>query len=193
MNADGRGSESREEPRMNADERGLESKEEGMGGFRVEMKPPASRLQGGQALLHKEVTDSVIGAFFEVYKELGPGFLESVYEAAMAIVLRTRGFKVVRQQYIPVYFRGELVGEFRADLFVEDVVAAELKAARAIDSGHQAQLLNYLKATSIEVGLLLNFGSKPEFKRLVFDNARKAARPELLSPPTSNSELSSEF
>jgi len=124
-------------------------------------------------LKHEGVSEKIIAAFFEAYNELGHGFLESVYEAAMELLLKRRGLTVLRQYPIAVYFRGELIGEFRADLFVEDCVIAELKAAKAIDPAHQAQLLNYLKATTVEVGLLLNFGVKPEFKRLVFDNDRK--------------------
>jgi len=89
--------------------------------------------------------------------------------------LNSLGLKVCRQIQIPVWFRGKPVGDFTADMLV-DCVLLELKAARALDSAHQAQLLNYLRATEIEVGLLLNFGVKPEFKRLIFDNPRKAAR-----------------
>ena len=122
---------------------------------------------------HQELTRKIIGVFYEVYNELGHGFLESVYEAAMPIALREAGLKVETQVPIGVYFRGNRVGDFRADLMVENAVLLELKAARALDSSHEAQLLNYLRATEIEVGLLLNFGIKPEFKRLAFDNERK--------------------
>jgi GxxExxY protein len=122
---------------------------------------------------HQELTRKIIGVFYEVYNELGHGFLESVYEAAMLIALREAGLKVETQVPIGVYFRGNRVGDFRADLMVENAVLLELKAARALDSSHEAQLLNYLRATEIEVGLLLNFGIKPEFKRLAFDNERK--------------------
>jgi GxxExxY protein len=125
---------------------------------------------------HKEITDKVIGAFYEVYNELGHGFLESVYERSLEIALDSIHFKVCRQIQIPVWFRGKPVGDFTADMLVEDCVLLELKAARALDSSHQAQLLNYLRATEIEVGLLLNFGLRPEFKRLIFDNPRKAIR-----------------
>ena len=94
----------------------------------------------------------------------------------MEIALNSLGYKVLRQIQIPVWFRGKPVGDFTADMLVEDCVLLELKAARALDPSHQAQLLNYLRATEIEVGLLLNFGLKPEFKRLIFDNPRKAVR-----------------
>jgi GxxExxY protein len=124
-------------------------------------------------LIHRELTEKIIGTFYEVYNELGHGFIESVYEKSLAIALREKGIEVFQQVAIPVWFRGTQVGDFDADLLVERSVIVELKSARAIDSAHLAQLLNYLKATEIEVGLLLNFGPKPEFKRLIFDNPRK--------------------
>jgi len=131
---------------------------------------------------HSEITDKIIKVFFEVYNELGHGFLESVYERSLEIALNSLGLSVFRQIEIPVRFRGKPVGDFTADMLVENCVLLELKAARALDSSHQAQLLNYLRATEIEVGLLLNFGLKPEFKRLIFDNPRKAFRgnPQIL-------------
>jgi len=135
---------------------------------------------------HSEITDKVIRVFFEVYNELGHGFLESVYERSLEIALNTLGLKVCRQIQIPVWFRRRPVGDFTADMLVADCVLLELKAARALDPSHQAQLLNYLRATEIEVGLLLNFGLKPEFKRLIFDNPRKAIRG---NPPISVDDL----
>ena len=125
---------------------------------------------------HREITQKIIGVFYEVYNELGHGFLESVYEKSLEVALNSMGLKVCRQIEIPVSFRGQRVGVFTADMLVEDCVLLELKAARALDSSHEAQLLNYLRATEIEVGLLLNFGLKPEFKRLIFDNPRKSIR-----------------
>ena len=125
---------------------------------------------------HKEITDKIIRVFYEVYNELGHGFLESVYERSLEIALNSLGLKVCRQIQIPVWFRGKPVGDFTADMLIQDCVLLELKAARSLDASHQAQLLNYLRATEIEVGLLLNFGLKPEFKRLIFDNPRKAIR-----------------
>ena len=122
---------------------------------------------------HKEITDIILKAFYEVYNELGDGFLESVYENALYIVLTGHGLHVERQKDISVFFRGSIVGYFKADLIVEEKVIIELKAVRTLDPAHEAQLINYLKATNIEVGLLLNFGRKPEFKRFVFDNKRK--------------------
>ncbi|MGH9455886.1 MAG: GxxExxY protein [Terriglobia bacterium] len=121
----------------------------------------------------RALTQKTIGVFYDVYNELGHGFLESVYEAAMTIALRKTGLCAVQQAPIAVCFHGQLVGDFRADLLVERAVIVELKAAKAIDSAHEAQILNYLKATEIEVGLLMNFGQKPEVKRFVFDNGRK--------------------
>lgn len=124
-------------------------------------------------LKEKEITDIILKCFYEVYNELGNGFLESVYEKAMGIALEEYGLSVELQKEISVSFRGNMVGNFKADLVVNNSVIIELKAARSIDLTHEAQLLNYLKATSIEVGLLLNFGKKPEFKRFAFDNSRK--------------------
>lgn len=130
----------------------------------------------GHGIKHQELTGKVIGVFYEVHRELGHGFLESVYQRCLKIALKAAGVQVCCQVAIPVWFRGHQVGQFEADMLVERVVLLELKAVRALESSHQAQLLNYLRATDIEVGLLLNFGIKPEFKRLVFDNPRKLAR-----------------
>jgi GxxExxY protein len=124
-------------------------------------------------MLHEEVTDKVIHAFYRVYNALGHGFLEKVYENAMAIELRRMGVRVEPQKGISVLYASEMVGEYFADLLVEDAVIVELKAAKAIAEEHDAQLINYLKATDKEVGLLLNFGQKPEFKRKLFHNYLK--------------------
>jgi GxxExxY protein len=129
-----------------------------------------------RGLKHKELTETIIGVFFEVYNELGHGFLESVYEKAFEFALTSKGLDVRCQIQVPVWFRGQRVGDFTADVLVERCVLLELKAARTLDSSHEAQLLNYLRATEIEVGLLFNFGIKPEFKRLAFDNSRKKVR-----------------
>ena len=127
-------------------------------------------------LKHEEITSKILAAFFKrVYRRLGYGFLEKVYENAMAIELRQMGLKVVQQQRIAVYYGHEIVGEYYADLVVEDKVIVELKAARALADEHEAQLLNYLRATPYEVGLLLNFGPKPQFIRKAFDNIGKTA------------------
>ena len=122
------------------------------------------------------LTQQIIGVYYEVYNELGSGFLESVYQKSLAFALESAGLKVCSRIDIPVWFRGHQVGQFEGDLLVEQCILLELKAARALGSAHQAQLLNYLRATEIEVGLLLNFGPKPEFKRVAYDNSRKRIR-----------------
>jgi GxxExxY protein len=124
-------------------------------------------------LKHRALTEQIIGVFFEVYNELGHGFLESVYEKAFELALTAKNLSVRRQIEVPVWFRGQKVGDFTADMLVQDCVLLELKAGRALDAAHEAQVLNYLRATEIEVGLLFNFGLKPQFKRLAFDNRRK--------------------
>jgi len=124
-------------------------------------------------LKHHELTEKIIKVFFQVYNELGHGFLESVYLEAMAIALIEDGCQVAKQCSIPVWFRKKQVGDFRADLLIDDLVILELKAVKVLEPAHEAQLLNYLRATDIEIGLLLNFGPKPEFKRMIFDNPRK--------------------
>jgi len=124
--------------------------------------------QDGQdkRMKHEAITQAVIGCAFEVINELGAGFLESVYEKAMFLALRQKGLSVVSQYPIKVRFRGECVGDFFADLFVAEKVIVELKAVKAIAPEHQAQIINYLNATGIEVGLLINFGNpKLEYKR----------------------------
>ncbi len=123
---------------------------------------------------HSDITERIIKAFYKVYNILGYGFLEKVYESALAIELREQGLSVVRQAPIKVYYREQLIGEYYPDLLVEGKVIVELKAAEALTDEHNAQLLNYLKATEIQVGLLLNFGpSKPEIRRKIFETARR--------------------
>jgi GxxExxY protein len=127
-------------------------------------------------LKHADITDSILSVFYSVYNELGYGFLESVYEESMVIALAQAGHHVGRQVPLHVWFRGHSVGDFRADLIVDRKVIIELKAARALEVAHEAQLLNYLRSTEIEVGLLLNFGLRPQFRRLIFENTRKQIR-----------------
>ena len=127
-------------------------------------------------MIHKHTTYKIIGVFFDVYNELGHGFLESVYQKSLGLALRSAGLDACWPIAIPVWFRGQQVGHFEADMLVERRVLLELKVVRALEGSHHAQLLNYLRATDIEVGLLLNFGVKPEFRRLLLDNSRKAAR-----------------
>jgi len=124
-------------------------------------------------LKHAALTEKILKVFYQVYNELGFGFLESVCENSLAIGLTEAGMKVRQQVHIPVYFRGQQVGDFRCDLLVEEKVILEIKAVKAITPEHHAQTLNYLRATEIKVALILDFGEKPDFKRLVFDNARK--------------------
>lgn len=126
-------------------------------------------------LRHFELTQRIIAVFYEVYNELGHGFLESVYQESLILALKDVGLTAQSPIEIPVWFRGHQVGKFEGDVLVEKCVLLELKAARTLDSSHKAQLLNYLRATEIEIGLLLNFGVKPEIKRLIYDNPRKKA------------------
>ena len=123
--------------------------------------------------IHSELTGKIIRCAYDVFDELGFGFLESVYEKAFEKVLKEKGHHVVRQEKIPVFFRGELVGDFRADLIVDGLVIIELKASENLHPSHEAQILNYLRATKVEVGLLFNFGEKLTFKRKIFSNKNK--------------------
>jgi GxxExxY protein len=124
-------------------------------------------------MLHGDVTELIIKAFFKVYNTLGYGFLEKVYENAMRIELSKMGLNVLQQKNIKVFYEADQVGDYFADLLVNDLIIVELKAAESICEEHEAQLLNYLKATDIEVGLLLNFGKEPKFKRKFFTNDKK--------------------
>jgi GxxExxY protein len=130
---------------------------------------------------HDDLTQKIIGVFYDVYNELGCGFLESVYREAMRLALGQAGLKVQTEIPIPVRFRGELIGVFRADLVVNDVVLVELKACEALVREHESQTLHYLRATEIEVALLMNFGPMPRFKRLVMDNELKKPKEKSVS------------
>ena len=125
---------------------------------------------------HWQLCHDIVQVFYTVYNELGFGFLETVYEEALEIALTEAGFSVSRQVATPIWFRGRKIGDYKADLVVNNAVLLELKAARALDSTHEAQTLNYLRATDFEVALLLNFGPKPQFRRLVFENDRKKGK-----------------
>lgn len=127
-------------------------------------------------MIHQELSNKIIKAFYNVYNILGFGFLEKVYENALKFELQRMGYKVEQQQNIKVYFREKQVGDYFADLVVEDSIIVELKAAEALCEEHEAQLLNYLRATTIELGLLFNFGKKPEFRRKIFTNDKKEIR-----------------
>ena len=122
---------------------------------------------------HSDLTEQIIAAFYAVYSALGYGFLENVYVKALLIELNRRGLQVRDELPIQVFYLGQLVGEYYADIIVNELVILEIKAGKALAAEHEAQLLNYLKATPYEVGLLLNFGPKPETKRRSFDNMRK--------------------
>ena len=141
------------------------------------MKPQINAGERRLDFTHQELTGKIIKVFYAVYNELGYGFLEAVYEKAFVLALREEGLSVETQVEIKVWFRGQEIGTFFADVLVNGVVLLELKAARALDSSHEAQTLNYLRATDIEIALLFNFGPKPEFKRLSFDNRRKQNHP----------------
>jgi GxxExxY protein len=122
---------------------------------------------------YKPLTEKIIKIFYKVYNNLGYGFLEKVYENAMMLDFKKENIPAVSQYAIKVFYEDEIVGEYFADILVDGKVIVEIKAARNLALENEAQLLNYLKATDKEVGLLLNFGPKPEIKRKVFDNYRK--------------------
>jgi len=121
---------------------------------------------------YTDITQKIIKAFYQVYNTLGYGFLEKVYENAILIELKSMGINVEKQKQIKVYYKEQQVGEYYADLIIENIVIVELKAAESLCEEHEFQLINYLKATDIEVGLLLNFGKSPEIKRKVFSNKK---------------------
>lgn len=129
-----------------------------------------------RGLKHADLTEKLIGIFFNIHNELGHGFLESVYEQAFSIVLAENNIFFQRQMAVPVWFHGQQIGEFRADLLVDGKVLVELKTGRDIEPAWEKQLLNYLRATDVEVGLLFNFGPNAQFKRYAFENDRKNPR-----------------
>ena len=123
--------------------------------------------------LYKEKTDRILSAFYEVYNALGYGFLERVYQNALYQELNRKGFTCEVQKQIKVYYKGKEVGEYYADILVDKCIILELKACDRLCKEHELQLINYLKATDIELGLLLNFGEKPQVRRKVYTNERK--------------------
>jgi GxxExxY protein len=133
-------------------------------------------------MLYSEITDKIINSFYKVYNVLGYGFLEKVYENALLIELESAGFAVLQQQNIKVYYENQVVGDYYADIIVNDLIILEIKAAEGLRDENKAQLINYLKATNKQVGLLFNFGKKPDFKRAIFSNERK----EISEVETSN-------
>jgi len=130
-------------------------------------------MKNSDNYLHSDITGLVLKAFFNVYNKLGYGFLEKVYESAMMIELEKMELKCKRQIPVEVFYDSKVVGQYFADIIVNDCVIIELKAADGLIEEHEAQLINYLKATNIEVGLLLNFGSDPQYKRKAFSNKYK--------------------
>jgi GxxExxY protein len=139
----------------------------------------ATAFSGANNLL----TEKIIGVFYEVYNELGFGFLESVYREAMRIALGQVGMHVEAEVPVPVSFRGSLVGVFRADLVVDGQVIVELKTADSISKAHEAQVLHYLRASAMEIGLVMNFGPHAKFRRIEMRNARKRMSMEALQRP----------
>jgi GxxExxY protein len=122
---------------------------------------------------HSELTEAIIGVFYEVYNELGFGFLESVYRNSLRLALLEKGLSVEQEVAVSVFFRGHNVGDFRADLIVNGTILLELKTAEQIIAAHESQVLNYLRSTALELGIILNFGPKPQVRRLLLDNSRK--------------------
>jgi GxxExxY protein len=122
---------------------------------------------------HSGLTDTVIGVFYVVYNELGFGFLESVYRNSLRIALLEKDLTVEQEVPVTVFFHGKNVGDFRADLVVNGTMLLELKTAESIVAAHESQVLNYLRSTSLELGLVLNFGPRPQVRRLLLDNSRK--------------------
>jgi GxxExxY protein len=125
------------------------------------------------SILHKEITSLIIKCFYDVYNELGYGFLEKVYQNSLFFELKSNGLQVEAQKRIKVYYKDLLVGEYIADIVVNDLVILELKAQEYLTEANEFQLINYLKSTECEVGLLLNFGKKPEFIRKIYQNKLK--------------------
>ena len=124
-------------------------------------------------LKQKGITEIIIKAFYEVYNELGFGFLEKVYQSALLLELKKSGLFCESQKRIKVFYKGTEVGEYYPDIIVNDSIILELKAMEGLVPEHEYQLINYLKSTEIEIGLLLNFGKRPEFRRKIFANERK--------------------
>ena len=126
-----------------------------------------------EELVPKELVDIILKHFYRIYNDLGYGFLERVYQNALYFALTDEGLKCETEKPIKVYFDGRVVGDYRADILVEDCVILELKATEDFNLAYENQLINYLKATDIEVGYVLNFGKKPKYSRKVYSNSRK--------------------
>jgi len=130
--------------------------------------------------LHHRTTEVILAEYYKVFKELGSGFKEEIFQRAMIIALTEAGLSVQQKVVMRVWFRGRQIGYFTADIVVENVVLLEIKAAKQLESWHTAQTLNYLAASDLEVALLLNFGQKPQFKRLILTNDQKV-KPQILT------------
>lgn len=128
-------------------------------------------------MLEEQLTGRIIKVFYKVYNVLGHGFIESIYHNSMILELVDQGFSVETEKPIKVFYGGRIVGSFSADLLIDSKILIELKAKESIHPAHEAQLTNYLRATEIELGLLFNFGRKPEFKRKYFSNENKVSDP----------------
>lgn len=130
-------------------------------------------MEENDVLIPQELIDIILTQFYRIYNDLGYGFLERVYQNALYFALVDAGLKCEAEKPIKIYHDGRVVGDYRADLLVEDSVILELKACEELNPSHEAQLINYLKSTKIEVGYLLNFGKKAKFSRKVYSNNRK--------------------
>jgi len=130
-------------------------------------------MEDDSSYKHSALTELIIWTFYDVYNELGFGFLQSVYRNSLRLDLVEKGVEVAQEVPVAVLFRGQNVGDFRADLVVNGVILLELKTAEAVIAAHESQVINYLRATSLELGLILNFGPKPQVRRLLLDNIRK--------------------
>jgi GxxExxY protein len=130
----------------------------------------------GEGMKHEALTEKLIGTFYSLYNELGHGFLESIYQRGYGFLLNDEGIAFVEQAPVRVMHRGRDLGEFKIDLLVEDLVLVEVKAVKSLDLAHEKQVFNYLKATNVEVGLLFNFGPRPQVKRIILDNEYKVPR-----------------
>lgn len=137
---------------------------------------PSSQGEAPGGLAAGPLSNSVIGAFFDVYNELGYGFLERVYSKALAILLEEREFRVAREAMLEVHYHGQCIGTYRADLVVEQTIVIEIKAGPALPPGAKAQLINYLRSSGLEVGLLFHFGPSPGFQRVVSSRPHSKAR-----------------
>lgn len=140
-------------------------------------------------MFYEDLTQGILKAFYRVYNTLGHGFLEKVYRNALTLELKQLGFDAQQERSIQVYYDSALVGEYFADIVVNDLVIVELKAAELLKPEHFAQLVNYLKATEKEIGLLLNFGKTPDFKRIIFTNDKKQSITQPFAPEIGETDL----